>query len=80
MVIEVTNHHITLTADVANNNMKKEQYIEHITESEKNAADYGDAQFLQAGEKDCANCSGCRACGSTMSESKGNQSAEYYKQ
>jgi hypothetical protein len=54
--------------------MIKEQYIEHITEAEKNARDYGDQQILVAGDKDEV-----KKC-SDDKEKVGNQSKEYYKE
>lgn len=50
-------------------NLNSKLYISDITEAEKNAPDYGDAQVLIAGEEEKVE----------DYQKNGNQSSEYYK-
>lgn len=79
-MVQAKRLHITLTADVANNtNMKKELYIEHITEMDEDAKRAGDRQYLEASKSDCKDCEGCPTCQPIKVEKLGNQNKEYYE-
>ena len=54
------------------NKTKEGEYIEHVTEAEPKARNYGDAQVLVAGEKDKTKEY------PDQKEKVGNQSKEYY--